>query len=173
MYNIETKIKENRACFDDYEPDEGHEQRFKKRLQKYQAEEKKRRSLFTWDRLWKVAAVVFILLVPSVVFFENHQVNGAAEYPAEYVQAKNYYEGIIRAKEQAIQDFQANDTLSAKMKNEAIAEIATMKKQISLLEEDYKKSSMDQRLFNALMKNYNLMTEMIDQVNGHMRKSTN
>lgn len=164
MYHLETKIKSNLPYFDDHQPEEGHEDRFNKKLGEYLRDEKNRRNLFRWKYIWKVAVVIFVLLVPSVIFFENHQVNGAAEYPAEYVEAKTYYSQMIRIKEQQIQSFKAKDSLSLKMKNQAIADIAAMKKQIGLLEQEFKNSSMDNRLFSALIRNYDLMAHMMDQV---------
>ncbi len=164
MYNIESKIKENRTFFDDLEPKEGHEQRFSRRLKQAQSEERKKLHIFQWHRLLKVAVVVFILIVPSAILFENHYANGASEYPAEYIQARQYYQRMVDVKEQKVASITVTDSVTLRIKNEAIMEVAEMKKNISMLENDYKETSLDDRLFTALISNYRMMSEMLDHV---------
>ncbi len=170
MSILEEKIKKNKESFDVNEPSAGHFDRFNQKIG-YSQEDQKRKIAF--GIAWKAAAV-FLLLFAVSFLLPDQSVNGSRElasqvmtqdnYLEELENIKNYYGYQAEQKLEKISDMACNNEDCAELKEFARAEIIQLEKNTQELEEDFRENDQDSRVYLALVTNYRLMSNVLDQV---------
>ncbi|MCF8302185.1 MAG: hypothetical protein K9I94_02840 [Bacteroidales bacterium] len=172
MNKLEQYIKDNRQHFDANEPAEGHEERFRHKLELFRNDEKKK-SYSRFRFYWRVAASIILLIGFSIVMvryltIENGQNLGQASYekqlPQELKEVKGYYSSLAQEKLKRIETLTANDSEANQVKAQALQEVQNIEASSEQLERTYVKQNKDERVYNAIVNNYRIITGLLDRI---------
>jgi len=162
---IKAFFEQNQSKFDVYEPKSGHKERFLKKLNKL--EKHKNRKIT--HRVYQFAGVAASLLILFGVFsflrFEQQKHNLVKQ---ELKQNEQYFSNIIQAELEQIKVEETPET--KKVFNDAM-------KQISALENDYKKLVKDYQvnrnkyILNAMIDNFNKRIAILQFVKSEIEKT--
>lgn len=178
MLNIEDKIRNNREQFDAAEPSERHLEKFQFKLEKFNTPQNKG---YNRGAILRVAAVMLVLVASTIVFFIlNNDTNNnglsksnAAELPAELKEAQYYYTSLANEKLEQLNEFAENDEEAKKVQEMVLLEVNELGANTSELEAEYKSSGQNERLFNAIINNYRVMTDLLDHVIDEINQDEN
>jgi hypothetical protein len=178
MINIEDKIRNNREQFDAADPSERHLEKFQLKVQEFTAP---RNRSFNRRAILKVAAVLLVLIASTVVFFTlNNSTNtqgfsnsNAAEVPEELQEVQYYYTSLTNEKLEQINEFAENSAEAKKVQEMALHEVDELGTNAILLEQEYENSGKNERLFNAIINNYRIMTDLLDHILEEMDQNDN
>jgi len=132
MSVLENKIKKNREQFDITEPREGHLDRFAGKLDAlHQQEPEHMNTRFFAARIWRIAAVIIVLLsISTIVYIVNpnqSSVNVTAhQLPPEVEEVKMYYNGQATTKLKRIEQCAMNDENAALIHEMAAQELSEL-----------------------------------------------
>lgn len=170
--NIEELILNNLDELNDYEPAEGHFERFQAKLN---AEGKRKR--FNFTLVWKVAAaVVFVLLATNQayiyfssdkngVFVENkNEALTLASVSAEYGEVEFYYTSAINQGLNQWNLLAANGYISATEQEAMNTELADFEERFKSLQADLAANPNDERVINAMIEYYKAKLEIINMI---------
>ena len=168
MSLLEEKIKKNRDNLDAAEPGQGHLERFEKRLSLlHEGKKETRRS--GYGRLWKVAAVILVLIGVSLTLYfispgeyNNHLAANAL--PREIQEAKMYYELETVKKLDEVQQCAASPDQADLIRQIAQQELVALDSSSQQLEEQLKQDAGNERLKNALILNYKTKADLIEDI---------
>jgi len=162
MSLIEDRIRNYRNYLDDFEPEAGHFERFDRKLD---ALEKPRLQL-----VYKVAAFLVVLIGTTLfIYFWRHSPLGPSV--AELQELQNlevYYAGIEVSKIQKIETLATDDSEASTLRELAADELEELKQNEKLLKMEYNQYP-DQRILDAIVNNYLLMAEVLDNIFNNMK----
>ncbi|MCF8387491.1 MAG: hypothetical protein K9G58_09700 [Bacteroidales bacterium] len=170
MSVLEEKIKKNKESFDVHEPSAGHFDRFSEKLGYSRTLQRKR---MVFGIAWKVAAVFVIVFAISFLLPDQpyntgrelaSQVMTDENYEQELQNIKKYYGFQKEKKLEKIQQMSCENPDCAELKQFATEEIDQLERSTRQLEEDFESSGQNSRLFHALVNNYQLMSNVLDQI---------
>ena len=162
MSNIEKQIKEQRLLLDSDRPREGHEDRFRQKLERLPKQVPVRRIRFR--HAIQVAASVAIILTSAIVLIRtNKSGNKVAqqEIPAAVVEADIYYASQVDARYNEIKDFEFADR---EEKDLLLKELKDLESYHRQLMKDLEANPDDERVLSALIRHYQLKLEVMDQI---------
>jgi hypothetical protein len=168
MSLLEEKIKQNREMFDGAEPSEGHLRRFQARLD-FQRDDAAGGKKYQWGRFLRVAAVVIVLLSISVIYYLVNPIDrssslNASTLPQEVQEARMYYNKLTKEKLQQINECASSGSEASFIQKVALDEINTLDSSSIELEKQLQGDSQDQRLINALIRNYKTKSDLLDDI---------
>lgn len=163
MENLEKKITENRLRFDDAEPEDGHFDRFMKKLDRIQPVRK-----LTIPYFIKVAVVLLLVSVSSILFYEliislrfDDNRYSFGNLSPEYREVEDYFMHTIKVKYDQLKklDIQDNDQKEMIMK-----ELKEMDELYLNLSKELKNDPNNERLINAMIRHYQLKLDIINDI---------
>jgi hypothetical protein len=170
--NIEELILNNLDELNDYEPADGHFERFQ---QKLDAEAKRKK--FNFNMVWKVAAaVIFVLLATNQayiyfssdkngVFVENSsQPLTLASVSDEYGEVEYYYTSAINQGLNQWNSLAADGYISATEQQVMNTELADFEERFKSLQADLATNPNDERVINAMIEYYKAKLEIINMI---------
>jgi ribosome-binding factor A len=165
---LEEKIRKNRDLFDGAEPSEGHLERFQSKLAGLHEEDTWQRPIRS-RRLFRVAAVITALLGLSVAYYlldpsvnSNHV--AASTLPQEIQEARMYYNKLAEEKLQKINNCAASTSEASYIQKVVTDEISVLDSNSVKLEEKLQNDSKNERLVNALIRNYKTKSDLLDNI---------
>jgi len=169
---LEDFIRSNREEFDFSEPGEGHLKRFEAKRSLVE-----RKAPINWRNLLKVAAVIVFVLGSGILLVHDNSTQSYAsegldlrELSPELAEVETFYEDQI---ENATEELAPIKKLDQRGFNKDLAQ------QLTLLEEEYNELKLemrdnygDERLINAMIKNYQLRLQIIEQYLNQIKLNT-
>lgn len=169
MSMLEEKIRKNRDLFDGAEPSEGHLERFQSMLDSLHEEDSIQRPIRYSGRLFRVAAVIIVLLGLSVTYYlidpavnSNHV--AASTLPQEIQEARMYYNKLAEEKIQKINNCAASTSEASYIQKVVTKEITMLDSSSVQLEQKLQADSKNERLINALIRNYKTKSDLLDDI---------
>lgn len=168
MSLLEDKIKKNRENLDAAEPSPGHLERFEKRLSAIH-QDRKTISISSSGRLWRVAAVIIVLIGVSLTLYfispgeyNNHL--SANPLPKEIQEVKMYYELEAEKKLEEVQQCAVSPDQADLIRQIAQQELMELDSSSQELEDQLSQDSGNERLKDALILNYKTKADLIEDI---------
>ena len=175
MKNIEKIIRENRDCFDSYEPLEGHFERFSAKLEARKGEARiiPLNRVNVMPHLLKAAAVAILVTLSSLWTWEHVFSPGAkrmtlSEVSPEYQQVEHYYVKQVNMVEDEIEGIWIND--QPEQKEMLLEELKHMDDMYDELQKDLKANPNDQRVINAMIEHYQRKIEVMNYILNQLKE---
>lgn len=176
MSKIEEIIKKNRSSFDDEVPDDGHLERFLTKLEQKQSNTNlhRRRSF----KVLKVAAIALILLTAGItswfMLMPANQIQSAeiASIPDELIKADQYYTQMADQKLVEIDALAEENQLDKATVEHAANQVEVLLEISKSLIARYMSMNKDERIFQAIIKNYMLMVSGLDMIVEQVENNT-
>jgi len=162
MSNIEKQINEQRLLLDSDRPREGHEDRFRQKLERLPKQVPVRRIRFR--HAIQVAASVAIILTSAILLVRTDKSgNKVAQQviPEAVMEADFYYASQVDARYNEIKDFEFTDQ---EEKDLLLTELKDLENYHKQLMKDLEANPDDDRVVNALIRHYQLKLEVMDQI---------
>ena len=162
MSNIEKQIKEQRLLLDSDRPREGHEDRFRQKLERLPVGRPISRIRFR--HAIQVAASVAIILTSAIVLIRTDKSGSKVaqqEIPAAVMEAEFYYASQVDARYDEISGFDFGD---AEEKAVLLNELKDLENYHQQLMKDLEANPDDDRVVSALIRHYQLKLEVMDQI---------
>jgi hypothetical protein len=162
MNNIEKQIKEQKLLLDSDRPREGHEDRFRQKLERLPKQVPVRRIRFR--HAIQVAASVAIILTSAIVLVRTDKSGNKVaqqEIPAAVMEADFYYASQVDARYNEIRDFDFNDEDEKALLLDELKDLESYHKQLM---KDLEANPDDDRVVSALIRHYQMKLEVMDQI---------
>ena len=161
MSDIEKQIKEQRLLLDSDRPREGHEDRFRQKLERLPLGRPVRRIRFR--HAIQVAASVVLILTSAILLINNKSGNKLAQkdIPAAVMEAEFYYTSQVDARYDEISGFDFGDAEEKAMLLEELKDLENYHQQLM---KDLEANPDDNRVVSALIRHYQLKLEVMDQI---------
>jgi hypothetical protein len=170
--NIEEIILNNLKDLSDFEPMDGHFERFQAKLNK-----QNKRKLITFSLVWKVAAaVVFVLLAVNQanIYFspnklsENLAINNTdfslASVSPEYKEVEFYYTNAISVGLNQWNTLKDDGFISETEQDLMNTELTEFEERFKNLQTDLAANPNDERVINAMLEYYQAKLEIINMI---------
>jgi len=170
--NIEEIILNNLKELNDFEPKDGHFERFQAKLNN-----QKKRKIITLNLVWKVAAaVVFVLLAVNQanIYFspdkqnnilsENNSEFSLASVSPEYKEVEFYYTNAISVGLNQWNSLMADGFISKEEQDLMDTELADFETRFSNLQTDLAANPNDERVINAMLEYYQAKLDIINMI---------
>lgn len=163
-------IQNNRDMFDSDEPDSGHRERFRQRLENQQ----KPKQRLNWQFLFKAAAMLVLVALTSILLYNNfHPNNSHASAPVtdgmrlsdvspEYEEVETYLQSSVEERMQKLQQIECKN--ADLQKEDVYAEISELDTVYRNLQKELLHNSNDERIINAMINSYQMKVEVLDKV---------
>lgn len=162
MSNIEKQIREQRLQLDSDRPREGHEDRFRQKLERLPKQAPVRKIRFR--HVLQVAASLAIILSSAILLVRKDQNAGKLakqEIPEAIVEANVYFTSQVDARYDEIKEFEFTDK---EEKDLLLEELQDLENHHQQLMKDLEANPGDERVINALIRHYQLKLEVMDQI---------
>ena len=162
MNNLEKQIREQRLLLDSDRPREGHEDRFRQKLERLPGRTPVRRIRFR--HAIQVAASVAIILTSAILLVRSNQEDeklAKEEIPEAIVEANVYFASQVDARYDEIKEFEFTDK---EEKDLLLKELQDLESYHQQLMTDLEANPGDERVVNALIRHYQLKLEVMDQI---------
>lgn len=170
--NIEEIILKNLKELNDFEPKDGHFERFQAKLNA-----QKKKKTITLNIVWKVAAaVVFVLLAvnqaniyfspekQNEVISENNSDFTLASVSPEYKEVEFYYTNAINVELNQWNSMVADGFISKEEQDLLDTEMAEFEIRFKNLQSDLKANPNDERVINAMLEYYQAKLDIINMI---------
>lgn len=170
--NIEEIILKNLKELNDFEPKDGHFERFQAKLNA-----QKKKKTITLNIVWKVAAaVVFVLLAVNQanIYFSPEKQNGVvsennsdftlASVSPEYKEVEFYYTNAINVELNQWNTMVAEGFISIEEQEMLDDEMAEFETRFKNLQTDLKANPNDERVINAMLEYYQAKLDIINMI---------
>ena len=178
MKNIEDIIAKNRESFDDNDPDSGHVERFRAKLEA--APPGAKESWFQrYNIILKIAASVVIFVGISILIFTNRFAEFrntvttkifSTKLPQELAEVVQYYNVITNRKMSQIDQLAVSDDEARRVKEMAETELKNLEEDKAELEKEYTMNPDNERIMNALQLNQKKRAEILDKILNTMKQ---
>lgn len=162
MSNIEKQIREQRLLLDSDRPREGHEDRFRQKLDRLQKQAPVRKIRFR--HAIQVAASVAIILSSAILLFRSNEGEdklAKEEIPEVIMEANVYFASQVDARYDEIKEFEFNDKEEKDLLLKELQDLESYHQQLLI---DLEANPGDERVVNALIRHYQLKLEVMDQI---------
>jgi hypothetical protein len=162
MSNIEKQIREQRLLLDSDLPREGHEDRFRQKLERLPKQAPVRKIRFR--HALQVAASLAIILTSAILLvrsFESGDQLAKEEIPEAVVEANIYFTSQVDARYDEIKEFEFTEK---EEKDLLLKELQDLEDHHQQLMKDLEANPGDERVVNALIRHYQLKLEVMDQI---------
>lgn len=176
MFDIEKKIKENLAFFNDSEPEKGHRGRFITRLS--ESDKSKKKIGVNFSLITKVAAIG--LLVIALGFVLVNQLNTLKSenimvtqivYTDEFSEMQNYYDELSYSKLSEIDRIASNPDEAKRLKEKAEKKMEKLDASLSMIEKEYVKNPQCDKLKEAIIDNKKMKVKVVDNIVNQLANS--
>lgn len=160
MNKFEEIVYKHRDSFDDQEPDDGHFDRFKSKLNR----DKGIVVQFTLANFLKIASIVIIALFSTIWIYTQSDFSIIKKelYSQEIQEVEFYYTSLMNDKLNEINQFSENDP---ELKNELLEkEFQDIDFLLKSLQNDLKTTPGDERVINAIIHHYQVKVEILNQI---------
>lgn len=165
MKRLDNIIRDNSELFDSEEPDEGHFERFEKKLNT----KNKTRRLKTYKKLLNIAAVIVLVITTGIIaYFQTNPVNkmktsgiALGEVSEEYREVEIYLKSNVDEKIENLKKIQCRSEEETK---EVIRELDDIDNTYKELQKELLKNDRDERIINAMINCYQVKVEVLDQL---------
>lgn len=170
--NIEEIILNNLKELNDFEPKDGHFERFQAKLNA-----QKKKKTITLNVVWKVAAaVVFVLLAvnQAKIYFSPENGNGVtaesnadftlASVSPEYKEVEFYYTNAINVELNQWNSMVTDGFISKEEQEMLDSEMAEFETRFKNLQTDLKANPNDERVINAMLEYYQAKLDIINMI---------
>jgi len=176
MSDLEKNINNNRSSYDSDEPADGHFKRFESRLSRLHVEntsDNPKVIQFIGKQWLKIAAAVVILFGFGFVFFnvglfENKEVLSAQEteiiLSPELTEVEIYYSSLANDRFNLIDQLVPDSMEGSKIKDMVDMELSELNENYGELLEEYKNNPDDDRIIDAIINNYRIQAEILDNI---------
>lgn len=178
MKSIEEIIRKNPEAFNDSEPDDGHVERFRAKL-----EAAPPGSTEGWFQRYNIvlkiaASLVIFIAVGTFIFTESfldlrNTVTAkifSTKLPQELVEVVQYYNAITNKKISQIDQLAVSDDEAKRVKDMAQTELLTLDESKTELEKEYAMNPDNERILNALRLNQRKRAEILDKILNTMKQ---
>lgn len=172
MKTLEEQIRQKRDQFDNDEPQASHLENFEKKLAR-SAKHKKQRPLVLRAAFLRIAASVLVLLGLSAgiigyrsgMFHFNLTENiASSNLPVELLEVAKYYSAVTNKKIGMIDQLAPSKEEGTKIRNNAQAELDALDVTAKELQQEYMKSSKDERIYAAIVEIEKKKSEILDKM---------
>ena len=166
MLELENKIKDNVAYFNDNEPDEGHELRFAQKLNHELHSEPKRKFL----SYWKYAAAVLIVfassytIINTIDFKSNTATITPIVFSYELQEIQDYYDDNAKFDLDKIDEIITDEKQAEALKAKAEEHINKIDAKLVMIEKEYVKNPDCERLKAAIINGNRMKKEVVDDI---------
>jgi hypothetical protein len=174
MKKMDDYIRQNPDLFNTDEPEPGHLDRFRNRIQVMNLI-KRRKTGFI---LLRVAAILIFGLLLSYAairefgLIEKRVDNLAGDFPnTELNEAEQYYSRQLSIYYDKIQQLRFNNDQAEK--NQVLNELSAMDAQVQAMKHDLKQNPDDERIVYAIINFYQVKIELMDVIIAHAEKTNN
>jgi hypothetical protein len=174
MKSIDDIIRDNRDCFEDQEPSEGHMERFNGKLLKRLGAGIDKRSIVPY--LLKAAVVTLLVTLSSLWTWEhfirsdrNRMVLG--DVSPQYKEVENYYIHQVKLIEGEIVTNEFKN--SPEQKEMLIKEMKNMDSVYVQLQKELKANPNDERIINAMIEHYQTKVEVLTLIVNQLKSIRN
>jgi hypothetical protein len=165
MERLKKYIRKNRDSFDEKEPLEGHFDRFR-----YKLETRKPARKVNLFMVAAAAAIAGLILTGTLgILYNNSSLNrfnfkelSLSVISPELKEVENYYLGQINTRYDQIKSLKKN--VSPEVESEVNKAIVDMDLGYYLLKKDLSKSPKQERIVSAMIQQYQIRVEMLDQI---------
>ena len=170
MEDLEKYADENLELFNDAEPDPGHFDRFRSKL-----EQQENSGIHSGNQglMLKIAAVILIFLTVAVFIFD-HSIHGLKKmlqpqtativYPADISDAMQYYSQQASDGIHKINQLAGNEDDAQRLKDMTINDLKALDANTSELEKAYRQNPDDERITAAIIRNQQMKETIINNV---------
>ena len=171
MKRIEDIIKNNKEAFNDYEPREGHLERFSGKLAEHHF--KKEGWFERYAITVRIAAAVLVFVAVTTLIYTDRlpvikrlftQSIASAELPRELVEAMQYYNVLTDKKVNQIDDLASSTDEAKRVKEKAMFELKSLEENNAELEQEYAQNPNNERILNALLQNQREKAKIFDKI---------
>ncbi len=175
MSDFEKIINKNRDAYDSDEPADGHFERFQSKLSSLHKEideEKIKVLQFLYKHWWKLAAAIIILIGFGFLFFDEFY-NKAGTNSAqsteiilspELKEVGIYYSSITDERFDMINRLVSDSMEGMKIKEMVDIELSELNENYGELLQEYKNNPDDDRIINAIINNYRIRADILDNI---------
>lgn len=174
MSELEKIIQNNRKAYDSDEPSDGHFDRFDARLDELHSEVKvnQPKVIHLINRHWWQVAAVIVILVGFRVVFHNSLTKeedmsigrNEAILSPELSEVEIYYTSLADERFDLIDKLVPDSTEGSKIKEMVDMEMSELDQNYGELIEEYKKNPDDDRIIDAIINNYRIKAEILDNI---------
>ena len=169
MFDVENKIKDNLAYFNDNEPDQGHKARFASRLSDNSnvGAKKIRIQLF-----FKIAATFLLLIATSYLILKTvnsnieveKQLITQIEYSDDLKQVQSYYDELSMIGLNQIDDLAQSEDEAQKLKTITQKKFNKLDANLAMIEKEYVKNPQCDKLKAAIVNNKKMKVEVVNSI---------
>lgn len=169
MFDIENKIKENLAFFNDKEPDAGHKARFASRLSEGSTAKPKKIAIQSFV---KIAAALLLLITASYFILKTVNIKNSSEvryvtdivYPPELIKVQNYYDDLSLSNINQIEEHAKSAEEAHRIKVKAQKKMDKLDANLAMIEKEYMKNPQSERLKAAIVVNKKMKAEVTENI---------
>ena len=172
MDHLEKIFRENRDQFDYAEPDAGHFDRFRNKL------ESKRKGKKEWLTYLKAASIVLLIVMSALWTYDNlfsrldlTEGTSLGEISPEYKEAEIYYTKMVESKYDEIEHYVfPGDTTQKEILKKELSDMDIMYKN---LEKELQVNPKDERVIHAMIEHYELKIDVMNQILDQLKEIRN
>lgn len=170
MKDIEQVIRKNTGEFSSDEPNPGHFERFRGKLDQFHAVQEE-----SWfernDLTLRIAASALVFIVIGTLLFTGSFSNlrnmfservMAAELPLELKEVMQYYNIITDTRVNQIDGLAVSEEEAIRVKEMAMLELKNLEKTQEELEKEYRRNPGNERVMHAMVVNQQKKSELLD-----------
>jgi hypothetical protein len=178
MPKIEDIIKRNRVDFDDSEPETGHLDRFRAKLEA-SLPGGKEGWLQRYNIVLKIAAAVVLFIgVTAIIYTDSFSDMRntltakiySTKLPQELVEVVQYYNVVTNKKMSQIDQIAVSKDEAMRVKEMAETELKSLDESKNDLEKEYANNPDNERILNALVLNQRKRAEILDKIINTMKQ---
>ncbi|MBI4646134.1 MAG: hypothetical protein HY738_05915 [Bacteroidia bacterium] len=164
-------INNNRALFDDSEPENGHFNRFENKLKAYH----RRKMVLSIPFLLKTAAVLLLLVMSSYLTYKyfitgnditNFNRITVGDISPEYQEMEIYYTSLVNQQFEQINRLFIDDSTEKKI---VIRELSEMDEMLNSLTDELNTNPNDERIISTIIEYYQLKIEILNRIIYHLK----
>jgi hypothetical protein len=169
MHDVEKKILDNLAYFNDNEPDSDHMARFASKLDKRSDSSSKK---IVIPLFIKIAATLLVLVTASYMIFNainNTDLRGEMYvteivYSQELSSVQTYYDDLSTIRLERIDELALSDEQAKKLKGIAIKKMEKLDANLAKIEKEYVKNPQCDKLKAAIVNNKKMKVKVVDNI---------
>ena len=174
MKNIEEIIRQNKESFEDFEPMDGHLDRFSWKLERRLHSQATRKSIIPY--LLRAAVVTILVTLSSLWVWDNfiradNNLMALGDVSSEYREVENYYVHQVSLMEGELNnlDFSTNPEQKVMLENE----LKNMDSVYVQLQKELKINPNDERIINAMIEHYQTKVDIMNYIIGQLKAIRN
>lgn len=171
MKDLDKIIQENKLDFDSFEPNEGHFDRFEKKLIIYNNKKKS----FSFAYILKAAVIAMLVTLSGLWIYDNFDTTSnkgiaLSEISPEYSEVEMYYTHLV---DQKYGEINQSESFDRTQKIMLVEELNEMDSIYENLKKDLTTNPTDKRVINAMIQHYQLKVKVMNQILDQLHQAQN